>query len=854
MSDISSEGRVIPVAIEDEVKESYLNYAMSVIVSRALPDVRDGLKPVHRRILFGMHEMGLRADRPFKKAARIVGDVLGKYHPHGDQSVYDALVRLAQTFSLRYPVVNGQGNFGSVDGDPPAAMRYTEARMTRLAEEMLRDINKETVDFGPNYDDSTEEPLVLPAAFPFLLANGASGIAVGMATNLPPHNLREIAAAVGAVIDNPNIGVEQLMKFISGPDFPTGGIIYGTRGIRSAYRTGRGRIVVRARFVLEENKRGRDVIVVNEIPYMVNKAALVTRIAELVHDRKIDGIADLRDESDRNGMRIVIELKKGVSPKVILNQLFTHTQLQVNFNVNALALVHGRPQVLTLREMIQYFINHRHEVIVRRTKYDLRKAEEREHILEGLKIALDNIDEVIRTIRESADVDTARTSLMERFGLTEIQAQAILDMRLQRLTSLETQKIIDELEQVRALIRELRELLASESKIRALIKAETQEIADKYGDERRTAIELDEIEEIDIEDLIQKQDMVVLISSRGFIKRVAFNAYTAQGRGGKGSLSSGNLREDDFIEHVFVASTHSNILFFTSVGKAYYLKVHEIPEAARTAKGTHVKALMEISADEDVSSVVAVKDFNQNAHVLFATSAGQLVKVPTAAFVNAKRRGIRAIGLREGDTLVTAFITQPNDEVFIVSRHGQAARINESTIREVGRGAQGVRGLRLKDGDELTAATIASNDPDVLLVTQQGYGKRTAFEEFAVHNRGVQGVRAYSVSEETGEVTAAVPVSEGDEIIAVTSQGKTVRLKTDEITRQGRTARGVRVMTVMMPDYVTGVAKLTIDEEEEQTATPVETADETADADGEATAPIEESESAADDTAEDADE
>ena len=854
MSDISSEGRVIPVAIEDEVKESYLNYAMSVIVSRALPDVRDGLKPVHRRILFGMHEMGLRADRPFKKAARIVGDVLGKYHPHGDQSVYDALVRLAQTFSLRYPVVNGQGNFGSVDGDPPAAMRYTEARMTRLAEEMLRDINKETVDFGPNYDDSTEEPLVLPAAFPFLLANGASGIAVGMATNLPPHNLREIAAAVGAVIDNPNIGVEQLMKFISGPDFPTGGIIYGTRGIRSAYRTGRGRIVVRARFVLEENKRGRDVIVVNEIPYMVNKAALVTRIAELVHDRKIDGIADLRDESDRNGMRIVIELKKGVSPKVILNQLFTHTQLQVNFNVNALALVHGRPQVLTLREMIQYFINHRHEVIVRRTKYDLRKAEEREHILEGLKIALDNIDEVIRTIRESADVDTARTSLMERFGLTEIQAQAILDMRLQRLTSLETQKIIDELEQVRALIRELRELLASESKIRALIKAETQEITDKYGDERRTAIELDEIEEIDIEDLIQKQDMVVLISSRGFIKRVAFNAYTAQGRGGKGSLSSGNLREDDFIEHVFVASTHSNILFFTSVGKAYYLKVHEIPEAARTAKGTHVKALMEISADEDVSSVVAVKDFNQNAHVLFATSAGQLVKVPTAAFVNAKRRGIRAIGLREGDTLVTAFITQPNDEVFIVSRHGQAARINESTIREVGRGAQGVRGLRLKDGDELTAAPIASNDPDVLLVTQQGYGKRTAFEEFAVHNRGVQGVRAYSVSEETGEVTAAVPVSEGDEIIAVTSQGKTVRLKTDEITRQGRTARGVRVMTVMMPDYVTGVAKLTIDEEEEQTATPVETADETADADGEATAPIEESESAADDTAEDADE
>jgi DNA gyrase subunit A len=809
-------GRIIPVAIEDEVKESYLNYAMSVIVSRALPDVRDGLKPVHRRILYGMNAMGLRSDRAYKKAARIVGDVLGKYHPHGDQSVYDALVRLAQEFSMRYPVVDGQGNFGSVDGDPPAAMRYTEARMHKIAEEMLRDINKETVDFGPNYDDSDEEPLVLPAAFPFLLANGASGIAVGMATMIPPHNLREIADAVAATLDNEEITNDELNQYIKGPDFPTGGTIYGQRGIKSAYRTGKGRIPVRARFVIEENKRGRDVIVVNEIPYMVNKATLITRIADLVRDRKIDGIADLRDESDRDGMRIVIELKKDTNVKVILNQLFTHTQLQVNFNVNALALVNGRPQVLTLRDMVINFIKHRHEVVVRRAQFDLRKAEDREHILIGLKIALDNLDEVIRIIRESADVDTARTNLMNAFEFSERQAQAILDMRLQKLTSLETQKIIDELEQVRALIRELKELLGSEFKQRELIKRETFELAEKYGDERRTNIEFSEIEAIDIEDLIQKEDMVVLVSHRGYIKRLAYSSYRPQGRGGRGLNSSSNMRDDDFIEHVFIGSTHDHVLFFTSAGKAYFLKVHEIPEASRQAKGTHIKSLLEIAADEDIASVLPLKEFDPEVNLLFVTAKGQIVKVRADAFVNARRRGILAVQLLDGDRLVTVLYTTGSDRILLVSRRGQGLRFDEEVVRQMGRNTRGVRGLTLRSNDEIAGACIAPDDGHVLLITEYGSGKRTPFAEFTLHGRGGQGMRAFSIVEGnetegdigTGEVVAVLPVQEGDDFIAVSAQGVTIRLRAEEISTQGRSARGVRVMNVTPPDYVVGVAKL----------------------------------------------
>ncbi|MCK4543343.1 MAG: DNA topoisomerase (ATP-hydrolyzing) subunit A, partial [Spirochaetales bacterium] len=587
-------GIVIPVAIEDEIRESYLNYAMSVIVSRALPDVRDGLKPVHRRILYAMNEMGLKSDRAFKKCGRIVGDVLGKYHPHGDQSIYDALVRLAQDFSLRYPVVKGQGNFGSVDGDPPAAMRYTEAKMQKIAEKMLQDIRKETVDFGPNYDDSMTEPLVLPAALPYLLVNGTSGIAVGMATNIPPHHLGEVCDAIAAHIDNPEMTSNDLMEFVKGPDFPTGGIIFGTKGIKDACLTGRGKITVRSRFVLESTKTGRDVIIITELPYTVNKANLIIRIADLVREKKIEGISDLRDESDRDGMRIVIELKKGAIPKIILNHLFTHTSLQQNFNVNALALVNRRPKLLTLKDTIFHFINHRKEVVTRRARFDLKKAEERAHILEGLKIALENIDEVVKTIKESKNVDAARNNLREKFNLSEKQAQAILDMRLQKLTGLETKKIIEELEEVLKLIACLKDLLSSEQKILEVVKTEILEIKNTFGDERRTEIVPEEVEAIDIEDLIKKEDMVVLISNRGFIKRVPVTSYRSQGRGGKGS-SSAKLKNEDFLEHIFIGSTHDYILFISSEGKAYWIKVHEIPEGSRASRGTNIKAFLAIS-------------------------------------------------------------------------------------------------------------------------------------------------------------------------------------------------------------------------------------------------------------------
>ncbi len=816
-------GRVIPIAIEDELKESYLNYAMSVIVSRALPDVRDGLKPVHRRILWGMSEMGLRPNTPFKKCGRIVGDVLGKTHPHGDQSIYDALVRLAQPFSMRYPVVNGQGNFGSVDGDPPAAMRYTEAKMQSLAEEMLRDIKKETVDFGPNYDDTLQEPTVLPGAFPYLLANGASGIAVGMATNIPPHNIREIADAISAVIENPSITIDELLKHhITAPDFPTGGIIYGTRGIREAYKTGRGKITIRSRFSIESNKSGRDIIVIHEIPYQVNKATMITRIADLVRDKRIEGISDLRDESDRNGLRVIIELKKGVSPKIILNQLFTHTQLQVNFNVNALALADGRPKLLNIKDMIQYFIQHRRDVVIRRAKYDLRKAEERAHILRGLKIALDNIDEVIQIIKESKDVETARGRLMTRFALDEVQAQAILDMRLQRLTSLETQKIIDELEQVLALIEELKALLASEEKILNVVKEETEEIAQKYGDERRTEVVPDEVEQIDIEDLIQKEDMVVVITHRGFVKRTPYSAYRIQGRGGKGSRSTGNLRDDDFIQHIFIGSTHDHILFLTNEGKAYWIKVHEIPEAARTAKGTHIKSILEISANEEIASVAALRSFEEELFLFFATRGGTVKKSKVADFANARKRGITAINLKEGDTLVTAFLTTGSDSVFLVTRQGRGLLINEEEVRPMGRASQGVAGVRLRKGDELAGAVSSRDAAHMFLLTEFGFGKRTEFEQFTPHGRGTTGQIAYGFSEDnadrTGEVVGLLAVNEDDELVAITSQGSTVRLRAGDISVQGRSARGVRVFNIDKPDYVVSVTRAAKDDGEEENA------------------------------------
>ena len=800
-----AKGKVIPVAIEDEVRESYLNYAMSVIVSRALPDVRDGLKPVHRRILYAMQEMGLRHDRPFKKCGRIVGDVLGKYHPHGDAAIYETLVRLAQDFSLRYPVINGQGNFGSIDGDPPAAVRYTEARLSRIAEPVLRDIDKETVDFGPNYDDSLQEPLVLPSALPFLLVNGSSGIAVGMATNMPPHNLTEIAGAIVAVIDNPKLSFEELLEIVKGPDFPTAGIIFGTQGIVEAFRTGRGKILVRARISLETSKSGKDQIIVTELPYQVNKANLIVRIADLVKEHKIDGISDLRDESDRQGMRIVIELRKGVIPKVILNQLFAHTSLQANFGVINLALVGGRPKELSLREMIDLFIRHRKEVITRRSRYELRKAEERAHILEGLKIALDNIDEVIALIKKSQNVDTARSGLMRRFKLSEIQAQAILDMRLQKLTSLETKKILEELREVQERIKYFKALLASEKKILGVVKEETQELANQYGDARRTQILPNEVEEINIEDLIAKEDMVILISNKGFIKRLPVSAYKRQGRGGKGSASA-RLGDHDFIEQLFIASTHDYVLFITSEGRAFWLKVHEIPEASRASRGTNIKALLAISANEEIATVAFLSEFSQKTFFFMTTVRGVVKKVQTAEFANAKTRGIAAIKLDSGDKLVSAMLTKGGDDLVLVTRKGLALRFTEAAVRPMGRSSRGVTGIRLTKGDELAGMAGVEKGAQLFLITENGFGKQVEFESFTRHGRGTRGQACYKLSDKTGEIVGVLTAHRRDDIVCITSQGNTVKLHLKEIPVLGRTAMGVRVLNIEKPDQVVAVA------------------------------------------------
>jgi DNA gyrase subunit A len=805
-------GIVIPVAIEDEIRESYLNYAMSVIVSRALPDVRDGLKPVHRRILYAMNEMGLKSDRAPKKCGRIVGDVLGKYHPHGDLSIYDALVRLAQDFSLRYPVVKGQGNFGSVDGDPPAAMRYTEAKLQKIAEKMLQDIRKETVDFGPNYDDSMTEPLVLPAALPYLLVNGTSGIAVGMATNIPPHHLGEVCDAIAAHIDNPEMTSNDLMEFVKGPDFPTGGIIFGTKGIKDAFLTGRGKITVRSRFVLESTKSGRDVIIINELPYTVNKANLIIKIADLVRDKKIEGISDLRDESDRDGMRIVIELKKGAIPKIILNHLFTHTSLQQNFNVNALALVNGRPKLLTLKDNIYHFINHRKEVVTRRARFDLKKAEERAHILEGLKIALENIDEVIKTIKESKNVDAARNNLREKFNLSEKQAQAILDMRLQKLTSLETKKIIEELEEVLKLIADLKNLLSSEQKILEVVKTEILEIKNTFGDERRTEIVPEEVETIDIEDLIKKEDMVVLISNRGFVKRIPVTAYRSQGRGGKGS-SSAKLKNEDFLQHIFIGSTHDYILFITSEGKAYWVKVYEIPEGSRASRGTNIKALLAISVNEEIRAVVSFSEFRDDEYIFMGTARGIVKKVKTSDFRNARIRGIIAIRLDQGDRLIDAHLTSGNDELVLLSRRGLALRCPEESVRAMGRASRGVIGLRLAGSDELSAVLSVVEGEQMLLISENGYGKRTKYDCFTPHGRGTRGQIALKANEKTGELAGALSVSEENEIVCITSQGNTLKLELKQVPTMGRNASGVRIVNIEKPDFLVGAQRVVKEED-----------------------------------------
>jgi len=797
-------GKTIPIAIEEEVRESYLNYAMSVIVSRALPDVRDGLKPVHRRILYSMSEIGLRHDKPYKKCGRIVGDVLGKFHPHGDQSIYDALVRLAQNFSLRFPLVQGQGNFGSIDGDPPAAMRYTEARLANTADAMLKDIKKETVDFEPNYDDSIKEPTVLPAAIPNLLLNGSSGIAVGMATNMPPHNFREVSAAICAQIDNPEITADELLEYILGPDFPTAGVIHGTKGYRLAAHTGRGKVVLRARHHVEGSDK--QTLIVTEIPYQVNKANLIVRIADLVRNKKIDGIADLRDESDRGGMRIVIELKKGTNPQVVLNSLFTHTSLQVNFNINNLALVDGKPKLLNLKGMIAEFIKHRQLVVRRSCEFELKKAKERESVLVGLKLALANIDEVVEIIKESKTVAIAQTKLMDRFEISTMQSQAILDMKLQRLTSLEVQKILDELGEIRKKIAFLDDLLSHEEKILTMIKEETTELSSKHGSNRVTRISPEEVIQVNIEDMIDEEDVVVVISHRGFIKRISASLYREQGRGGKGAKTS-DLKENDFIKHAFLASTHTHILFVTSAGKAYWIKVFEIPEGSRTSRGRHLQTILEFEKNEDITAMVPLEDFDSESSIFMATKLGFVKRIATYDFRNAKTRGIVAIHLDEGDSLVAATLVNAGEDVFIATRYGKGLRLSGTAVRMMGRNSRGPRGIRMATGDELMAVCPVKLDETMLLVSEKGYGKRTRYDDFSPHSRGTGGQRAYATNAKTGLLVSALSIHEDDSCIGISALGKALRFAAGKVSIMGRTAFGVRILDMSDDDSIIGIVR-----------------------------------------------
>ncbi|MFQ5601780.1 MAG: DNA gyrase subunit A [bacterium] len=799
--------RVIPVFIESEMKDSYIDYSMSVIVSRALPDVRDGLKPVHRRVLYGMIDLGLRPNAAYKKSARIVGEVLGKYHPHGDSAVYDTMVRMVQDFSLRYPLVDGQGNFGSVDGDSPAAMRYTEARLARIAEEILRDLDKDTVDFVPNFDESLKEPTVLPSVLPNLLVNGASGIAVGMATNIPPHNLCEVVDAIVALIARPNLTIESLMKYITGPDFPTGAIIYGDLGIDEAYRSGRGRVVIRARANIETVKSGRENIIVSELPYQVNKAKLIEKIAELVRDRKIEGISDVRDESDRDGMRIVIELKRDVqAAEVILNQLYKHTQMQSTFGVILLALVNGAPQVLNLKEALEHFIDFRHDVVVRRTKFELNKAEKRAHILEGLKICLDNIDEIVNIIKKSRNPETAKTSLIKRFKLSEIQAQAILDMRLQRLTGLERKKIEDEYLALIKLIEKLRSLLENKPKRMQLIKDELLELKEKYGDERRTEI-ISETEEFTIEDMIAEEDMVITISHSGFIKRIPVTTYRRQLRGGRGSTGA-STKEEDFIEHLFIASTHNYILFFTNKGRCHWLKVHEIPQAGRATKGRAIVNLLQISKHERIAAFVNVKEFNHDQFLVMATKQGLIKKTSLSAYKNPRKGGINAITIREGDDLIEAKLSNGRHDILLGTHKGMSIRFPEKEVREMGRTASGVKGINLKKDDYVVGMVVIKREGTVLVVTEKGYGKRTELNQYRVSHRAGKGIFTIKVTDKVGDMVTLKEVMNDDDLMIITTNGIIIRQSVKTITVQGRATQGLRLIKLDPEDIVAAVARV----------------------------------------------
>ena len=800
--------KILPITIEEEMRDSYLDYSMSVIVSRALPDVRDGLKPVHRRVLYGMHELGLQAGKAHKKSARIVGEVLGKYHPHGDSAVYDSLVRMVQDFSLRYPLIDGQGNFGSVDGDSPAAMRYTEVRMKAIAGEMLKDLDKETVDFSLNFDDSLEEPTVLPSAIPNLLVNGASGIAVGMATNIPPHNLREVVTGLIALIENPEIEVTEMMKYVTAPDFPTGGIIYGYEGVRQAHLTGRGKVVIRARALVEvTQKNGRESIIVTELPYQVNKVRLIEKIVELVHDKKVEGIADIRDESDREGMRLVIELKRDAVAKVVLNNLYKHTPMQDTFGVIMLALVDGVPRVLNLKEMMEYYLLHRNEIVLRRTQFDLRAAEKRAHILEGLKICLDNLDEVISTIRQSPDASTAQERLIERFGLSEVQAKAILEMRLQRLTGMERQKIEAEYKETLALIEELKSILASPQRQMQIIREELLRVSEVYGDERRTELRPNE-GDFSIEDMIAQEDVVITITHDGFIKRFPVSGYRRQQRGGRG-VTGAQARHDDFVEHMFIASTHNYILFFTTQGRCYWLKVYEIPEAGRAARGRSLANIMELQPGESIKAYINIRNFEEPVFIIMATVRGVVKKTSIVEFSHPRRNGITAIVIDEGDELIDARLTDGSHQIILAKSSGFAVRFPESEVRPMGRSTRGVRGITLDEGETcISMVTSKRNDTTLLAVTDNGYGKRSKVDDYRLTKRGARGVITLKAHEKIGHLVGLLDVNDEDDLIIITANGIVIRQHVADIRLIGRNTSGVKLIKLEDSDKISATARV----------------------------------------------
>jgi DNA gyrase subunit A len=817
---------IIPINIEDEMRGAYIDYSMSVIISRALPDVRDGLKPVHRRVLYGMAELGVNYNKPYKKSARIVGEVLGKYHPHGDASVYDTMVRMAQDWSLRYPLVDGQGNFGSVDGDSPAAMRYTEARLKRIAEELLSDINKETVDFQPNFDDSLEEPTVLPAKLPNLLLNGTSGIAVGMATNMAPHNLSEVVDGIVAFLENPDIDTAGLMEHVKGPDFPTGATIYGSTGIRQAFETGRGRVVIRGNATFETTKSGKDQIIVTEIPYMINKAGMIEKIADLINEKKLEGISEIRDESDRQGMRIVFDLKKDAVPNVVLNNLYKHTPLQSSFSVNNVALVKGRPMVLNLKDMIRAYVEHRLEVIVRRTTYDLREAKKRAHILEGLLIALDNLDAVIDLIRSSRDPEVAKNGLIERFGLTEVQAKAILELRLQRLTGLERDKIVQEYNEIQVQIADLEDILASETRRRTIIRDELADLKARYGDERRTQI-VHSDEEFSIEDMIADEEMLITISAQGYIKRTLLSEYRTQGRGGVGSRGV-STKDDDFTEHLFTATMHNYLLFFTEHGKCYWLRVFNVPEGSKTAKGRPIQNLINIEPADSVRAVINVKtltddDYINNNYIVMCTEQGTIKKTSLEAYSRPRQNGIIAVTINDGDRLLEVCLTNGDNDIVIATKAGKTVRFHESRVRPMGRSAAGVRGIDLEDEtmtDNVVVGMVCvtSKEAQLLVVSEQGYGKRSPIEDYRVTNRGGKGIRTLNVTDKTGNLVAIKEVTDADDLMIINKSGIAIRMAVSDLRVMGRNTQGVRLISLRGGDEISSVTKINKDEDEETAA------------------------------------